>query len=110
MRSQQPGAVVVATHPRSRALASALQNSDVALVPDDSFLTTPEQFAEWSRGRIPVMEGFYRWQRPRLDLLMESGCRLGGKIGHVEMSKWESVDIDTPDDFLLAEQLLQLRG
>ncbi|MFM8526364.1 MAG: cytidylyltransferase domain-containing protein [Cyanobacteriota bacterium] len=61
------------------------------------------------------LEGWNQWVENKAvyamkrDLLMETGCRLGGRIGHVEMSKWQSVDIDTPDDFLLAEQLLQLR-
>jgi len=42
-------------------------------------------------------------------LLMETGCRLGGRVGFVEMSKLESIDIDTPDDFALAEQILLAR-
>lgn len=61
------------------------------------------------------LEGWNQWIENKAvyamkrDLLMETGCRLGGRIGHVEMSKWQSVDIDTPDDFLLAEQLLLLK-
>lgn len=39
------------------------------------------------------------------DLLMETGCRLGGKIGHVEMSEWRSVDIDTPTNLHIARLL-----
>ncbi len=61
------------------------------------------------------LEGWNQWVENKAvyvvkrDLLMESGCRLGGKIGYVEMSKLDSIDIDTPDDLLLAEQLLKLR-
>ena len=44
------------------------------------------------------------------DLLINSGCRLGGKIGFVEMSKSDSIDIDTPDDFILAEQIMKLKN
>ena len=43
------------------------------------------------------------------DLLLESGCRLGGKIGFVRMNKLESIDIDTIEDFILAERILNLK-
>lgn len=36
------------------------------------------------------------------DLLLETGCRLGGDIGYVEMPEWRSVDVDTPSDLELA--------
>ena len=32
------------------------------------------------------------------DMLVETGCRIGGKIGFVEMTKLESIDVDSPDD------------
>jgi len=41
------------------------------------------------------------------DLLMNTKCRLGGKIGYVEMSKLNSIDIDKPEDFILCEQLIK---
>lgn len=41
------------------------------------------------------------------DLLMESGCRLGGNIGYVEMEKWRSIDVDRPVDLQLARVLWQ---
>lgn len=41
------------------------------------------------------------------DLLMSQKCRLGGKIGHVEMSKLRSIDIDRPEDFELCEHLIK---
>ncbi len=58
------------------------------------------------------MEGWNQWVENKAvyamkrDLLMETGCRLGGRVGFVEMSKLQSIDIDTPEDFILAEQLL----
>lgn len=61
------------------------------------------------------LEGWNQWVENkavyamRRDLLMETGCRLGGRIGFVEMSKLDSIDIDSPDDFALAEQLFLLR-
>lgn len=41
------------------------------------------------------------------DLLMQSGCRLGGKIGCVEMTKMESIDIDKPEDLILCDMILK---
>lgn len=60
-------------------------------------------------------EGWNQWIENKAvyvmkrDLLMETGCRLGGRIGFVEMSSLESVDIDRPEDFKLAELLLKMR-
>jgi CMP-N,N'-diacetyllegionaminic acid synthase len=44
------------------------------------------------------------------DLLLKTGCRLGGKIGYVEMSKLQSIDIDKPEDLELARLLDKLRN
>lgn len=60
-------------------------------------------------------EGWNQWVENKAvyvmksDLLMKTGCRLGGRIGFTEMSKLESVDIDLPQDFELAEQILKMR-
>ena len=58
------------------------------------------------------LEGWNQWIENKAvyvmkrDLLMETGCRLDGKIGYVEMSRIDSIDIDTKEDFALGEQLL----
>ena len=39
------------------------------------------------------------------DLLIETGCRLGGKVGHVEMPEWRSIDIDSVSDLERARYL-----
>lgn len=58
------------------------------------------------------LEGWNQWVENKAvyvmkrDLLMETGCRLGGRIGFVEMSKLESIDIDKPEDFALAESVI----
>lgn len=36
-------------------------------------------------------------------LLLKIGCWLRGRISFLEMSKLESIDIDLPEDFELAE-------
>jgi len=61
------------------------------------------------------MEGWNQWIENKAvyamsrDLLMDTGCRLGGKIGAVEVTKLQSIDIDTPDDFTIAEHIMLLR-
>lgn len=61
-------------------------------------------------------EGWNQWVENKAvyvmkrDLLMETGCRLGGRVGFVEMSKLDSIDIDTLDDFKLAERILEIRS
>ena len=44
------------------------------------------------------------------ELLLSTGCRLGGKIGFVEMEPLRSVDIDTPDDLELAKKIVEIDG
>lgn len=39
------------------------------------------------------------------DVLLETGCRLGGTTGYVEMPNWRSVDIDDPEDLQIARVL-----
>jgi CMP-N,N'-diacetyllegionaminic acid synthase len=62
------------------------------------------------------LEGWNQWVENKAvyvmkrDLLIDSNCRLGGKIGHIVMSKLDSVDIDTPDDFSLVENIIKSRG
>ncbi len=46
----------------------------------------------------------------RRDLLMDTGCRLGGKIGYVEMSKLDSIDVDTPDELALVRHIFDQRS
>lgn len=61
-----------------------------------------EQWNQWGENKA-----VYVFRR---DLLMSTGCRLGGRIGFVEMPKWRSVDIDTPEDLELVRKLLEVRG
>ena len=62
------------------------------------------------------LEGWNQWAENKAlyvmkrDLLMESGCRLGGRIGYVEMSKGESIDIDEPDDLDLCRQIMKQKS
>ena len=75
----------------------------------------PTNYDPKERGPNQI-EGWNQWRENkavyavRRDLLMDGGCRLGGRIGHVQMTKLDSIDIDTPEDLLLAEKLLILRN
>jgi len=81
---------------------------------DDDSTVVPVNYDPKKRGPNQL-EGWNQWienkavYAMRRDLLMETGCRLGGRMGYVEMGRLESIDIDTQSDFLLAEQLLLLR-
>lgn len=61
------------------------------------------------------LEGWNQWKENKAvyvmkkDLLMETGCRLGGQIGFVEMDRLESIDIDRPEDFRLAEMIMEMQ-
>lgn len=81
---------------------------------DDQQTVSPVNYDPQKRGPNQK-EGWNQWVENKAvyvmkrDLLMNTGCRLGGKIGFVEMSRLDSVDIDTPEDFQLAEYLLKMR-
>jgi N-acylneuraminate cytidylyltransferase len=65
----------------------------------------PRQKESWNQwGENKAVYAFKR------DLLVNTGCRLGGRIGYVEMPKWRSVDIDRPEDLELVRKLYEVRG
>ena len=61
-------------------------------------------------------EGWNQWienkavYAMRRDLLLETGCRLGGRIGYVEMSDLDSIDVDYPEDLQMVELVFSTRG
>lgn len=47
--------------------------------PNQQFITSPSSFDEWyDSQKQPLMESFYRWQRKRTSILMQSGKPVGG--------------------------------
>ncbi len=80
--------------------------------------TGEEMVAEWDIENRPMRQemtlGQLKWHDcgsvyvADKDLLFNRNCRLGGKIGMVELSKFESIQIDSIDDFILAEQVLKI--
>jgi len=71
---------VIATEPASWGGRRLLERLGVELVRSDQFLCHPDEFAAWADGRRRLkMEDFYRWQRTRLDLLMDDDGPVGGR-------------------------------
>jgi deoxyribodipyrimidine photolyase-related protein len=65
---------VVAMEPTSWAARASLERVGVELVRNDQFLCHFDDFADWARSRKRLtMEDFYRWQRQRLDVLIDDG-------------------------------------
>ena len=71
---------VVAMEPMNWNGKRALENLDIELVKNNQFLCHYEEFADWASKKNNLrMEDFYRWQRNRLDILMEDSAPCGGK-------------------------------
>lgn len=97
-------------------------DSALTLYEDDRYLwktvedtAEPTNYDPASRGPRQL-EDWNQWVENKAvyvmsrDLLVETGCRLGGDIGYVEMSELRSVDIDTPTHLTLARQIAEIDG
>jgi len=63
---------VVAMEPMSWDGRSMLERHQVSVVRNEQFLCHHQEFAQWAGDRKSFkMEDFYRWQRERLDVLMD---------------------------------------
>lgn len=71
---------IVCAEPSSFRQFAQLQKFGVEFVANDFFLTSRTDFQLWAaRQKTFVMENFYRAQRVRLDILMQSGEPVGGR-------------------------------
>jgi deoxyribodipyrimidine photolyase-related protein len=81
---------VVAMSPMSWSGVERLTRLGVTLVPNDQFLCSADQFKSWAatkKNRLR-MEDFYRWQRQRLDVLMEpDGEPCGGRWNYDDQNR-----------------------
>jgi deoxyribodipyrimidine photolyase-related protein len=74
-----PNLPLIAAKPNSYSLYALLQERGFTLVENDFFLTPERIFKEWaSDKKTLLMESFYREQRKRLNILVESGKPVGG--------------------------------
>lgn len=80
-RAEHDVADVIAMEPMSWDGRSMLDKAGVTLVANDQFLCHYDDFATWADGKKSFkMEDFYRWQRNRLDILIEpDGQPTGGQ-------------------------------
>jgi len=72
---------VIAMEPMSWDGRTLLDDLGVSAVRNDQFLCHYDEFATWAEGRKSLkMEDFYRWQRSRLDILLDAdGEPAGGR-------------------------------
>ncbi len=71
---------VIAMEPMSWTGRRRLRELDVEVVPNNQFLCHYDAFGEWAADRAELrMEDFYRWQRRRLDVLMDGHQPAGGR-------------------------------
>ena len=71
---------VIAMEPMNWNGKKILENLDIELVRNNQFLCHYEDFAEWTTTKTKFkMEDFYRWQRKRLDILMDGSTPCEGK-------------------------------
>lgn len=66
----------------AQSLPQVCRSAGVAWVerPDLHFFVSPEDFADWAKGRRELrLEFFYRWMRKREDVLIEDGAPVGGR-------------------------------
>ncbi len=89
--------------------------STLSLVPDQGYFWRIEKGSEDLKpynydpnNRLPsVMHDFKQFKENKAiyactrDLLIETRCRLGGKVGYVTMTSLESIDVDDPADLEL---------
>jgi len=79
-RTEHSPGRVIAMSPMSFDGRAMLQRLDVEIVENDQFLCSAEEFARWAGSRKSLkMEDFYRWQRKRLNLLMDGDEPAEGK-------------------------------
>jgi len=75
-----PTARFIAMAPASFSLQKTLESANFEIIKNDLFLTTPQEFEGWASGKKSLlMENFYRWQRKRLEILMDGEKPLGGE-------------------------------
>ena len=77
---------IVVTHPGEYRVLTDINSWEshfdisVEIRPDNRFLSTPEDFADWAKGRKQLrMEYFYREMRKQYGLLMEGSEPIGGQ-------------------------------
>ncbi len=90
---------VIATIPGEWRLIAALNELPLVVrqLPDDRFVTSPKEFADWAEGRKELrMEWFYRQVRRKTGLLMEGDAPAGGKWNYDSQNRKPAPDDPRP--------------
>ncbi|MEP3333117.1 cryptochrome/photolyase family protein [Sedimentitalea sp.] len=90
---------VIATMPGEWRLIEALNNLPLVVrqLPDDRFITSPKEFADWAEDRKELrMEWFYRKVRRKTGLLMEGSEPVGGKWNYDSENRKPAPDDTRP--------------
>ena len=112
----QPSAVV-ATEPNSYAACELVKSLGIQTVPSDQFLCHPDEYSQFMGERRTIkMEDFYRWQRRRLNVLMDGDQPCGGqwnfdaenrlpppKTGHDRWPTPKTYELDTLDKQVISD-------
>lgn len=78
--AERDPASLVVTEPNSRNARALAKRVNAEVVRSNQFLCHYADFATWASPRKTLrMEDFYRWQRTRLNVLMDDGEPVGGR-------------------------------
>jgi deoxyribodipyrimidine photolyase-related protein len=108
---------VVITEPNSVTARTLVASLDVDVVPSNQFLCHPDEYVEFMGTRKSFkMEDFYRWQRRRLNVLMDGNEPVEGKwnfdeenrlpppkTGHDRWPTPMAYELDALDEQVLAD-------
>ena len=112
----QPSAVV-ATEPNSYAARELVKSLGIQTVPSSQFLCHPDEYSQFMGERRTIkMEDFYRWQRRRLNVLMDGDQPCGGqwnfdaenrlpppKTGHDRWPTPKTYELDALDQQVISD-------
>ena len=112
----QPSAVV-ATEPNSYAARELVKSLGIQTVPSDQFLCHPDEYSQFMGERRTIkMEDFYRWQRRRLNVLMDGDQPCDGqwnfdaenrlpppKTGHDRWPTPKTYELDALDQQVISD-------
>ena len=112
----QPSAVI-ATEPNSYAARELVKSLGIQTEPSDQFLCHPDEYSQFMGERRTIkMEDFYRWQRRRLNVLMDGDQPCDGqwnfdaenrlpppKTGHDRWPTPKTYELDALDQQVISD-------
>ncbi|MEY3657083.1 MAG: hypothetical protein RL114_1441, partial [Actinomycetota bacterium] len=116
-RTEYSPSIVVVTEPNSFVAQTLVASLDVEVVRSNQFLCHPDEYSEFMGTRKTIkMEDFYRWQRRRLNILMDGNEPTEGqwnfdadnrlpppKTGHDRWPPPHTYELDDLDQRVIAD-------